>query len=124
MPRRLLYVDDDRINLLLFEELCRVAGGLEMQGATSGEEAIELARAFRPEVLVIDLHLPDTSGYALLAALRAEAGLAEVPAFLCSAEDPADVRDAARAAGFDGCWSKPVDVSALLADLERLPPAR
>ncbi len=124
MPRRLLYVDDDRINLLLFEELCRVAGGLEMQGAASGEEALELARAFRPEVLVIDLHLPDTSGYALLAALRAEAGLAEVPAFLCSAEDPADVREAARAAGFDGCWAKPVDVGALLADLERLPPAR
>lgn len=123
MARRLLYVDDDRINLLLFEELCRVAGGLEVQGALSGAEAIELAREFRPEVLVIDLHLPDTSGYDLLGVLRAEAGLAAAPAFLCSAEDPTDVRDAARAAGFDGCWSKPVDVSQLLADLERLPPA-
>ncbi len=124
MARRLLYVDDDRINLLLFAELCRVAGGIEMQGAGSGQEALELAREFRPEVLVIDLHLPDTSGYALLAALRAEAGLTDVPAFLCSAEDPADVRDAARSAGFDGCWTKPVDVAALLADLDRLPPPR
>jgi two-component system, OmpR family, response regulator len=123
MPWRLLYVDDDRINLLLFEELCRVAGGLEVQGALSGEEAVALAREFRPQVLVIDLHLPDTSGYELLGVLRAEAGLRDVPAFLCSAEDPADVRDAARAAGFDGCWSKPVDVTQLLADLERLPPS-
>jgi two-component system, OmpR family, response regulator len=121
MPRRLLYVDDDRLNVLLFEELCRVAGGIEVQGALSGREALELARDFHPEVLVIDLHLPDTTGYALLGALRAEAGLDRVPAFLCSAEDPADVRDAAHAAGFDGCWAKPVDAAALRAGLDRLP---
>jgi two-component system OmpR family response regulator len=117
---RLLYVDDDRINTLLFEQACRFARNLEVASAGSGEEALALAREFRPDVLVIDLHLPDTSGYALLPALRGAAGRDDVPAFLCSAEDPRDVAGPARAAGFQGCWSKPVDLQAMLAELATL----
>ena len=114
---RLLYVDDDRINTLLFEQACRFARGLEVASAGSGDEALALAGTFLPDVLVIDLHLPDASGYALLPALRAAAGRAEVPAFLCSAEDPRDVAGPARDAGFQGCWSKPVDLRSMLAEL-------
>jgi two-component system OmpR family response regulator len=124
---RLLYVDDDRINTLLFEQACRFAPGLEVASAGSGDEAVALAGEFRPEVLVIDLHLPDTTGYALLPALRAAAGRTEAPAFLCSAEDPRDVAGPARAAGFQGCWSKPVDLRSMLAELAALglvPPSR
>jgi CheY-like chemotaxis protein len=117
---RVLYVDDDRINTLLFEETCRFAGGLEVLSAGSGAEALEILRDFVPDVLVIDLHLPDTTGYLLLADLRAALGRADAPAFLCTADEPSMVADRARAAGFDGCWSKPVDLGAVLADLGRL----
>lgn len=125
MPQRLLYVDDDRINVLLFEELCRVAGDLEVHGAGSGSEALAMAADAAPDVLVIDLHLPDTDGYALLPRLRAALGRADLPAFLCTAEDARDVQAAAAAAGFTGCWTKPVDLRALRDDLGRLadPPA-
>lgn len=114
---RLLYVDDDRINTLLFVEACKLAGSLEVNSAATGEEALALAPQWQPDVLVIDLHLPDTDGYALLAALRKEAALACTPAFLCSAEDESAVREPAQRAGFDGCWSKPVDLARVLADL-------
>ena len=115
---RLLYVDDDRINTLLFEQACRFAPGLEVASAGSGDEAVALAGEFRPEVLVIDLHLPDTSGYALLPALRSAAQLPDAaPAFLCSAEDARDLAGPAREAGFQGCWTKPVDLRKMLADL-------
>ena len=67
---RVLYVDDDRINALLFTETCRFAGNVEVETADSGAEALALAGRFRPDLLVIDLHLPDTCGYALLPALR------------------------------------------------------
>ena len=117
---RLLYVDDDRINVLLFEEVCRMAGGVEVASAGSGAEALLVAREVRPELLVIDLHLPDTTGFELLRSLRAEPGLAEAPAFLCSADEPGPLQTGAREAGFAGCWSKPVDVQALLAELARL----
>jgi CheY-like chemotaxis protein len=71
----LLYVDDDRINLMLFESACAALAGLRLSTAASGAEALELARADPPQLLVIDLHLPDTDGHALLHALRRDAAL-------------------------------------------------
>ena len=75
---RLLYIDDDRINTFLFEETCRLAPGLEVRCAYTGQDGLEQAADFKPDVLVIDLHLPDTDGYALLAALRALAGSGQI----------------------------------------------
>ena len=70
----LLFVDDDRINLMLFEAACAALPGVRVSTAASGAEALGLARNDPPQLLVIDLHLPDTDGYALLHALRRDAG--------------------------------------------------
>ena len=64
---RVLYVDDDRVNSLLFVEACRFAGGVEVETAATAAEALELVRHWTPELLVIDLHLPDLDGYAVAA---------------------------------------------------------
>jgi two-component system, OmpR family, response regulator len=120
----LLYVDDDRINLLLFEAACAALGGVQVSGAASGAEAIDLAREQAPQLLVIDLHLPDTDGPALLRLLREEAGLTNVPAFLCSADDGPTVHQIAAEAGFAGCWSKPMDSHSLKRELAALGFAR
>ncbi len=116
---RLLYVDDDRINTLLFVEACRFAGGVETETAASGAEALELVRRWVPDLLVVDLHLPDTTGYLLLPALRAALQAPTLPAYLCTADEPTRVAEPARQAGFDGCWTKPVDLHAVLAELSR-----
>jgi CheY-like chemotaxis protein len=115
----LLYVDDDRINLMLFESACAMLDGVSVSTAASGAEALDLARTQLPQLLVIDLHLPDTDGPALLQALRQIAGLAGAPAFLCSADEGPEVRRIAAAAGFDGCWTKPVDSQSLRRELAR-----
>jgi CheY-like chemotaxis protein len=116
---RVLYVDDDRINTLLFEETCRCAGDFEVACASTGAEALEIAADFPAEALVIDLHLPDTNGFDLLPALRRALGGSRLPAFLCTADEPSQVAEQAAAAGFDGCWTKPVTVEAILAELQR-----
>lgn len=116
---RVLYIDDDRINSLLFVEACRFAEGVETETAASGAEAMELALRWLPDLLVIDLHLPDTNGYALLPALRVALAAPSLPAYLCTADDALQVAEPARAAGFDGCWGKPVDLQAILAELTR-----
>jgi CheY-like chemotaxis protein len=116
---RVLYVDDDRVNSLLFVELCRMATGVTVQTAGSGEEALDVLPAFAPEVLVLDLHLPDGDGFALLPRLRQLAGR-ELPAYLCSADDPAQIEPRARASGFAGCWTKPLDVSRMLQTLREI----
>jgi CheY-like chemotaxis protein len=115
---RLLYVDDDRINALLFVETCRFAGGIEVETAHSGAEAIELVQRWAPDMLVIDLHLPDTLGYELLPALRQQLAAPALPAFLCTADEAGLVAGPARAAGFDGCWTKPVDLNQVLLELQ------
>lgn len=116
---RLLYIDDDRINTLLFVEACRFADGVEVESAASGAEALEVAQRWQPDLLVVDLHLPDTNGYALLAALRLALDKPALPAFLCTAEDEDVVAEPARQAGFAGCWTKPVDLPTVLAELSR-----
>ncbi len=118
---RVLYVDDDRINTLLFVETCRRAEGLEVETAASGAEALEQVLAWAPDLLVIDLHLPDTTGFELLPSLRTTVPTLDgVPAFLCTADDIADVHESALAAGFAGCWQKPMPLASLLAELAAL----
>ena len=115
---RVLYVDDDRVNSLLFAELCRMAPGVTVEAASTAAEAIELLERMQADLLVLDLHLPDGDGFSLLPRLWQQAGR-RVPAYLCSADDPAQVEEQARAAGFEACWSKPLDVPLVLAALRR-----
>ena len=114
---KVLYVDDDRINSLLFVETCRFAGGVEVETAATGAEALELAPRWKPDLLVIDLHLPDTTGYDLLPALRLALNSPAMPAFLCTADEAPLVEQPAREAGFTGCWTKPVELQKVLHEL-------
>lgn len=120
---KLLYVEDDRINAMLFEAAMQMQPDFELQVAEDAQQALELAPSWRPDVLIIDAHLPDMSGYDLLQALRTLPGLLRTPAFMCSADDlPEDVARA-KEAGFFGYWSKPINITLILADLEALRPA-
>ena len=114
---RLLYVEDNRINALLFEEMVHMSTDIEIDVAEDGEQALRLARERRPDVLVIDAHLPDRTGFELLPELRALPGLAAVPAFMCSADAMPDTVHAASKAGFDGYWTKPLDIGLVVSSL-------
>ena len=116
---RVLYIDDDRINSLLFVETCRLAGGIEVQTAASGVEALQATQDWTPDLLVLDLHLPDTTGYELLGALRRQLDQPKLPAYLCTADDAPLVEVPAREAGFDGCWTKPVELTRVIEELSR-----
>ena len=118
---RMLYVEDNRINAILFEEALRMHHGrIDLRIAEDGEEALAVAREWQPEVLVLDAHLPGMSGFDVLRLLRALPGLASAPAFMCSADAmPEDVQRAYEA-GFIGYWTKPIDIAAVMADIEQL----
>jgi len=120
---RMLYVEDNRINAILFEEALRLHHGrVDLRIAEDGEEALEIARDWRPEVLVLDAHLPGMTGFEVLGHLRALPGLASAPAYMCSADAmPEDVQRAYEA-GFIGYWTKPIDIAAVVADIEQLGP--
>jgi PAS domain S-box-containing protein len=120
LPLRLLYVEDNRINALLFEEAMRVLGGCELRVAEDGASALALVREWTPEVLVLDAHLPDMTGHEVLRRMRELPPLARAPAYMCSADAmPEDIRRA-REAGFDGYWTKPIEMAVVSAELSAL----
>ena len=119
---RMLYVEDNRINALLFEEAMKLTGHIELMVAEDGEQAFSIVRDWRPDVLVLDAHLPGMNGIEILDRLRKLHGLHEVPAFMCSADAmPEDIQRALDA-GFLGYWTKPIEVAKVLADVEKVAP--
>lgn len=128
MPERatplVLYVEDDRIHLILMEEVFRLLPGWELRCAETGEEALAALAECRPTLALVDMHLPDMTGLDLIAQARSQAGSAAAAAAMrwvaLSADDPGSVVRAAREAGFDDYWLKPIDVPQLQAALQRL----
>jgi signal transduction histidine kinase len=117
---RMLYVEDNRINAILFEEAVRLRAGVELRLAEDGAEALEQLLDWTPDVLVLDAQLPGMDGFELLRVLRRQPGLLDVPAFMCSADAmPEDVRRAAEA-GFAGYWAKPINIAKIMDDLDRI----
>lgn len=122
-PMRLLYVEDNPLNALLFTEAIGSREGIELRLAGDGQEAFERLDGWQPDVLVLDARLPGLSGYDLLERLRERPELAATPAFMCSADAmPEDLQRAA-AAGFVGYWTKPIDIERVIRDLASLSPA-
>jgi CheY-like chemotaxis protein len=119
---RVLYVEDNRINALLFEEALKLEPDIELRVAEDGAQALAVAGEWGPDLLVIDSHLPDTSGSELLPQLRALPGLEGVRAVMCSADSQPEDEQAARDHGFADYWLKPIDIPSLLADLRALRP--
>jgi CheY-like chemotaxis protein len=128
MPDRaaplVLYVEDDRIHLLLMEEVFRMLPGWELRCAETGQEGLTALAECRPDLVLVDMNLPDMTGLELAQRVRADTGLSATLAgtrwVALSADDPSDVVRAARAAGFDDYWLKPIEVPQLQSRLRKL----
>jgi two-component system CheB/CheR fusion protein len=113
--RRILVIDDNTDNADTMREALE-QDGHDVRVAYDGPAGIELARSFRPEVVICDIGLPDMDGYAVARAFRADDALKDTPLVAVSGYTrPEDLRRA-REAGFDRHLAKPV----LLEDLERV----
>ena len=104
-----LVVEDNEKNMKLFRDVLTATGYTTLE-ATTGRRAVELASEHRPDLVLMDIRLPDIDGVDALSRLRAEERTAWIPVLALTAQ--AMHGDEARflAAGFDGYVSKPVDV--------------
>jgi len=115
---RLLYVEDNPINMLIVEELVNKRGGITLFGAETVAEGLQQAARLQPRLILVDMQLPDGDGHQLLQALRADASTAPIPCVALSANAmPEDVRRATEA-GFADYWTKPIDFKVFLAGLD------
>jgi CheY-like chemotaxis protein len=118
---RVLIVDD---NLDLAGLMSRVLAyhGFQVATAPNGHMAIETARSFRPQVVLLDIGLPDMDGYQVAQALRRDVGLEKATYIAISAYDLSSRPLRAREAWFDHFLVKPVDLERLISLLPRAHP--
>lgn len=106
--RRVLVVDDDPDNAEVVAELLELEG-YETQFALDGKAAIAVAKSFRPGAILLDVGLPDMSGYDVARQLRQEPSLSGVMLIALTGFSGPEREQEARAAGFDHQQVKPFD---------------
>ncbi|WP_420128665.1 PAS domain S-box protein [Longimicrobium sp.] len=115
---QLLYIEDNLANLDLVETFLLTRPGWKLVPALQGRIGVELAREHRPDLVLLDLHLPDIGGEEVLRRLRADPRTATIPIVIISADATRDSLDRLRAAGADAYLTKPLDLDEFLATLE------
>jgi two-component system cell cycle response regulator DivK len=115
---RILVVEDNEKNMKLFRDVLRAAGYDTLE-ATTGEGAVTVAADNAPDLVLMDIQLPDIDGIEALGRLRADARTAAVPVLALTAQAMEGDRERFLAAGFDGYLSKPVNIPDLVASVER-----
>jgi PAS domain S-box-containing protein len=116
--RTLLYVEDNPANLELVEQLIERRPDLRLLSAADANLGIEFARAYQPEVILMDINLPGMSGIAALKILRADPSTAHIPVIALSANAvPRDIEKALEA-GFFNYLTKPIKVDQFMDALD------
>jgi PAS domain S-box-containing protein len=117
---RLLYIEDNPVNALIVRELINQRGNLTLDEADDGTSGIHSARARRPDLILIDMQLPDFDGLEVLRRLRADPTTAAIPCIALSANAMPEDIQRALGAGFADYWTKPLDFRVFLAALDTL----
>nr|WP_316644140.1 ATP-binding protein [uncultured Roseateles sp.] len=117
---RVLYVEDNPVNMLLVEQMLARLPGVELLQARTGAEGLALAAGLKPELLLLDLDLPDISGLEVLRQLRANPATAGLKVVALSAGAMAEEVQTALQAGAHDYWTKPLDLEPFLAGVSRL----
>ncbi len=115
-----LYIEDNPVNAILVEGLVALRPGVELRCAVDGLSGVAMAIARPPQLLLIDMQLPDIDGIEVLRRLRLEAALDGTRMVALSANGMTEDIARARAAGFDDYWTKPIDFKQFLAQLDEL----
>ena len=115
---QVLVVEDNERNMKLFRDVLE-ASGYETLEATTGELAVEQVIEHRPDLVLMDIQLPDIDGVEALGRLKADERTASVPVLALTAQAMEGDRERFLAAGFDGYLSKPVNVADLVATVKR-----
>jgi two-component system cell cycle response regulator DivK len=110
---QILVVEDNERNMKLVRDVLQVKGYRTLE-ATNGGQAVELASKHAPDLVLMDVRLPDFDGVEALGRLRADERTASIPVLALTVQAMEGDRERCLAAGFDGYLSKPVNVVELL----------
>lgn len=118
-PKRVLVADDKSTGRELVRTVLEKRG-YEIFEARDGIEALDAAQRIRPDLIILDLHMPGLDGFGVIKELRLDTRFTETPIIALTASAMQGDRQRAIAAGFTGYITKPVSLMALRSEVERL----
>jgi two-component system cell cycle response regulator DivK len=115
---RILYIEDNPDNRLLVKRVLE-AEGYQLLEAANARDGLRQVEAQRPDLILMDINLPEVDGYTTTARIKALPGLATIKIIAVTANVMKGDREKTLAAGCDGYITKPIDVDALPAQIAR-----
>ncbi len=118
MTKRILYIEDNPDNRLLIRRVLQ-AEGYEVVEAVDGQTGMQRAAEVQPDLILMDINLPEIDGYEVTARLKQLPGLSRIPIIAVTANVMKGDREKTLAAGCDGYIQKPIDIDLLPGQIER-----
>ncbi len=118
MPKKVLIVEDNELNMKLFSDLLG-AHGYETRETREGLKAISIAKDFRPDLILMDIQLPEVSGLEVTKWLKDDKSLSDIPVVAVTAFAMKGDEKRIRDGGCVGYIAKPITVSSFLATVRK-----
>ncbi len=117
--KKVLVVEDNELNMKLFCDLLD-AFGFETVQSRDGLKAVELARANKPDLIIMDIQLPEVSGLDLTRWIKDDASIKSIPIMAVTAFAMRQDERLVREAGCEAYMSKPIQMTAFITEVKRL----
>ena len=114
----ILYVEDNPDNRMLVRRIL-LSEGYGLIEANNAFEALEVIKQRKPDLILMDINMPDMDGYTLTAKIKAMPGFERVPILALTANVMRGDRERTLEAGCDGYIQKPLDIDQLIKEIER-----
>ena len=121
MPRKVLIVEDNELNMKLFNDLLEAHGYLTLQ-TKDGVEALRMARQYRPDLILMDIQLPEVSGLEVTKWLKEDEDLRSIPVVAVTAFAMKGDEQKIRDGGCEAYIAKPISVASFMRTVERFLP--
>jgi len=121
VAKRVLVVEDNELNLKLFCDLLR-AHRFEVEPVRDGREAVARARAFAPDLVVMDIQMPHVTGLELIEQMKLDSALRTIPVMAVTAYAGREDEERIRAAGANAYVSKPISLARFMEEVRALAP--
>ncbi len=115
-----LYIEDNITNSQLIDRALRTQGDIDLVIAVQGSRGLDLANRLCPDLVLLDLHLPDLSGEEVLRTIRSTPAIADTTVVMCSADASRSQIQRLMTAGADGYLTKPIDLADLFEIVRRV----
>src|SRR5215207_8643683 len=119
----ILYIEDNADNRTLVRRILH-AEDYEFEEAKNASDALDVLRTARPNLILMDINMPDMDGYTLTAKIKSMPGFERIPILAITANVMRGDKEKTLEAGCDGYIQKPLDVDQLIREIEKFIPRR